>query len=545
MSDRPKLFLIDGSSYIFRAFYAIGHLSNSKGLPTNAVFGFTRMLLKVLKEHHPDHLAVTFDSKAPTFRNEVYKEYKANRPSMPEGLVPQIPYIKKITKGYSIAILEMDGYEADDLIGTVAKKAEPEMDVVIITGDKDILQLVNDRIQVYDTMKEKKFGVDEVVQRFGVHPEKVIEVMGLAGDAIDNIPGVPGIGEKTAIQLIKTYGSVENLLTHVEEIPQKRLKENLKTHGDLARLSRQLATIHTDVPILYQLKDFSLSPPDLENLKEIFKELEFNKLLAELLEEKEAPPTARDYRLITDQHELLVLIENLKKATTFSIDLETTSPYPMWADLVGISLSYTPHQAFYIAMGHQQPETNDQLPLPWVIDQLKPVLEDSEVKKVGQNVKYDWTVLKRYGACMQGILGDTMIASYLLNPTKHHHNLGEIAREHLNRSVTNYKEVVGSGTKAVTFDQIGLEKARDYSCEDADVTLQLSHLLFPKLKEEGFKDLFDQVEMPLMMVLAKMEMNGVKIDLDLLQEYSKEIETQLQQKMDRIYGLAGEVFNIN
>ena len=545
MSDRPKLFLIDGSSYIFRAFYAIGHLSNSRGLPTNAVFGFTRMLLKVLKEHHPDYLAVTFDSKAPTFRSEVYKEYKANRPPMPEGLVPQIPYIKKITKGYSIAILEMDGYEADDLIGTVAKKAEPEVDVVIITGDKDILQLVNDRIQVYDTMKEKKFGVEEVVQRFGVHPEKVVEVMGLAGDAIDNIPGVPGIGEKTAIQLIKAYGSVENLLTHVEEIPRKRLKENLKTHGDLARLSRQLATIHTDVPILYQLKDFSLPPPDFTNLKEIFKELEFSKLLGELLEEKGAPPAARDYRLITNQNEFLVLIENLKKATTFSIDLETTSPYPMWADLVGISLSYAPHQAFYIAMGHRQTETNEQLPLTWVIDQLKPILEDREGKKVGQNVKYDWTVLKRYGISMQGILGDTMIASYLLNPTKHHHNLGEIAQEHLNRSVTNYKEVVGSGTKAVTFDQIGLEKARDYSCEDADVTLQLSHLLFPKLKEGGFMDLFDQVEMPLVMVLAKMEMNGVKIDLDLLQDYSKEIETQLQQKMDRIYGLAGEVFNIN
>jgi DNA polymerase-1 len=545
ISDRPKLFLIDGSSYIYRAFYAIGHLSNSKGLPTNAIFGFTQMLLKVLKDHQPDYLAVTFDSKAPTFRSEVYKEYKANRPSMPEGLVPQIPYIKKITQGYRIAILEMDGYEADDLIGTVAKKVGPEVDVVIITGDKDILQLVNDRIQVYDTMKEKKFGVEEVVQRFGVHPEQVVEVMGLAGDAIDNIPGIPGIGEKTAIQLIKAYGSVENLLTHVEEIPRTRLKENLKTHGDLARLSRQLATIHTDVPILCQLKDFSLSPPDLRTLKEIFKELEFNKLLRELLEKKESPLTTRDYRLITDQNEFLALIENLKKATPFSIDLETTSPHPMWADLVGVSLSYTPHQAFYIPVGHRQQETNNQLPLPWVVDQLKPILEDREIKKVGQNIKYDWTVLKRYGIDLQGILGDTMIASYLLNPTKHNHNLGEIAQEHLDRSVTNYKELVGSGIKAVTFDQIELEKARDYSCEDADVTLQLSHLLFLKLKEEGFKDLFDQVEMPLVMVLAKMEMNGVKIDLDLLQEYSKEIETQLQQKMDRIYGLAGEVFNIN
>jgi DNA polymerase-1 len=545
MSDRPKLFLIDGSSYIYRAFYAIGHLSNSKGLPTNAIYGFTQMLLKVLKEHRPDYLAVTFDSKAPTFRSEVYKEYKANRPAMPEGLTPQIPYIKKIIEAYRIAMLEKDGYEADDLIGTVAKSAEPEVDVVIITGDKDILQIVDDHIQTYDTMKEKKFGVEEVIERFGVRPEQVVEVMGLAGDAIDNIPGVPGIGEKTAIQLIRTYGSVENLLIHVEEIPRKKLKETLKTHGDLALLSRQLATIHTHVPISCHLKDFSLSSPDLTSLKKIFKELEFNKLLKELPEEKELSTAGRDYRLVVDQNEFLTLLEDVRKAATLSIDLETTSPYPMWADLVGISLSYAPHQASYIPLGHRNRDATRQLPLPWVLEQLKPILENRKVNKVGQNIKYEWIVLKRYGIHLQGIQGDTMIASYLLNPTKHNHNLSEIAQEYLSRSVTEHGEVVGTGQKAVTFDQIELERARDYSGEHADVTLQLSHLLFPKLKEEGFSDLFDQVEMPLAMVLAKMEMNGVKIDLDLLREYSKEIETQLQQKMERIYGLAGEAFNIN
>lgn len=545
MSNRPKFFLIDGSSYIFRAFYAIGHLSNTKGLPTNAIYGFTQMLLKVIKQHQPDYLAVIFDSKAPTFRSEVYKEYKANRPAMPETLVPQIPYIKKITEGYRFAILERDGYEADDLIGTIAKGVESEVDVVIITGDKDILQLVDDRIEVYDPMKEKTLGVQEVIQRFGVSPEQVVEVMGLAGDAVDNIPGVPGIGEKTAIQLIQTYGSIENLLTHVDEIPQRRLRENLKTHGDLARLSRQLAIIQTDVPIDYQLKDFSLHSPDLKNLKEIFKELEFNKLLRELLEEKESSPAARDYRLVTDENELFTLIGNLKKASSFSIDLETTSPYPMWADLVGISFSYIPHQAFYLPLGHKPPKMTQQLPFSWVLEQLKPVLEDEDIKKVGQNIKYDWIVLKRYGIHLRGIQGDTMIASYLLNPTKHHHNLSEIAQEYLDRVVMSYQEVVGSGSKAVPFDQIDLERAKDHGCEDADVTLQLFHLLLPKLNQGGFKELFDQVEMPLVMVLAKMEMNGVKIDLDLLQEYSKEIEIQLQQKMERIYGLAEEVFNIN
>ena len=543
MSKRPRLFLIDGSSYIFRAFYAIGHLSNSKGLPTNAIYGFTQMLLKVLKEHQPDYLIVALDAKAPTFRSEVYQEYKANRPAMPEGLTPQIPYIKKIMEAYRIATLEIEGYEADDIIGTIAKGVESEVDVVVITGDKDILQLVSDRIEVYDTMKEKRFGVEEVIQRFGVRPDRVVEVMGLAGDAIDNIPGVPGIGEKTAIELIKTFGSIENLLAHLDQVPKKKLRENLETYGEQARLSRDLATIHTDVPIPYQLKDFALLPPDPKSLREILKELEFNKLLKELPEEK--APGQTDYRLITDQNEFLTLLEDLKKAGVFAIDLETTSPHPMWADLVGMSLSQTPHQAFYIPVGHQHREGKGQLPLPWVLEKLKPVLEDEALKKVGQNIKYEWIVLKRYGIPLQGIQCDTMIASYILNPTKHNHNLSEIAREYLDRSVTDYKEVAGVGAKALTFDQIDLERARDYSCEDADVTLQLAHLLVPKLTEGGFKDLFDQVEMPLLIVLAKMEMNGVKIDIDLLNEFSKELEVQLQQKEDRIYALAGEVFNIN
>ncbi len=543
MPNRPRLFLIDGSSYIFRAFYAIGHLSNSKGLPTNAIFGFTQMLLKILKEHQPDYLIVAFDAKGPTFRSEAYKEYKANRPAMPEGLVPQIPYIKRIMEAYRIATLEIEGYEADDIIGTIAKGVESEVDVVIVTGDKDILQLVNDRIEVYDTMKEKRFRVEDVIQRFGVRPGQVVEVMGLAGDTIDNIPGVPGIGEKTAIELIKAFGSIENLLAHLDQVPKKKLRENLETYGEQARLSRQLATLHTDVPIPYQLKDFLPSPPDLKSLKEVFKELEFHKLLKDLPEEK--PSDKTNYHLVMNQNEFLSLLEDLKKVKRFAIDLETTSPYPMWADLVGISLSHTPHQAYYIPVGHEPRKSKEQLPLPWVLEKLKPLLEDEVLEKVGQNIKYEWIVLKRYGIELRGIQCDTMIASYLLNPTKHNHNLSEIAREYLDRPVTDYKDVVGVGGKALTFDQIELERARDYSCEDADVTLQLANLLFPKLIEGEIKDLFDQVEMPLLIVLAKMEMNGVKIDIDFLNEYSKEVEGQLQQKEERIYALAGEVFNIN
>jgi DNA polymerase-1 len=542
MSDRPRLFLLDGSSYIFRAFYAIRHLSNSKGFPTNAIFGFTQMLLKVLKEHRSDYVAVVLDSKAPTFRSEVYKEYKANRPAMPEALVPQIPYIRRVIEEYHIATLELEGYEADDLIGTVAKGLASEVDVVIITGDKDILQLVGDRIQVYDPMKEKRFGVEEVVGRFGVKPEQVVEVMGLSGDAVDNIPGVPGIGEKTAIELIKTFGSIENLLAHLDQVRSKKLKEKLEIYGEQARLSRKLATIHTDVPVQYRLTDFLPRTPNQNGLREIFKELEFNKLLKELPEENE--PAKRDYRLITDRNDFLALLQDLKEAKYFSIDLETTSPYPMWGDLVGISLSYQSNQAFYIPVGPRLREPEAQLPLSWVLEELKPILEDRELKKAGQNLKYEWIVLKRYGIHLQGISCDTMIASYLINPTKHNHDLGEIAREYLDRNVTDYKEIVGTASKEVTFDRVDLERARDYSCEDPDVALQLSHFLLPKI-EEGFKDLFDQLEVPLITVLAKMEMNGVKIDIDLLREFSKEIEVRLNQKMERIYGLAGEVFNIN
>jgi DNA polymerase I len=543
MSDRPQLFLIDGSSYIFRAFYAIRHLSNSRGFPTNAVYGFTQMLLKVLKDYHPDYLAVVLDSKAPTFRSEIYKEYKANRPAMPETLVPQIPFIKKLIEAYRIATLEKEGYEADDIIGTIARKAAREVDVVVITGDKDLLQLVDDRVKIIDTMKDQTFGVEEVVERFGVRPEQVVEVMGLSGDAIDNIPGVPGIGEKTAIGLIKTFGSIENLLSHLDQIPQKKLRANLEAYGEQALLSRQLATLHVDVPVSCELKGFALSPPDLSGLREIFKELEFNKLLNDLPEDRDLSGT--DYTLVTDQPGFLSLLENLRKAGTFSLDLETTSPYPMWASLVGMSFSFVPHQAFYVPVGHRLRLGEKQLPLSWVLEQLKPLLEDGEVKKIGQNIKYDWIVLRQHGVEVRGIECDTMIASYLINPTKHNHNLSEIAREYLDRNVTDYKDVAGTGAKEISFDKVDLEKARDYCCEDADVTLQLSRILLPKLSGEGLTELFEKMEIPLLVVLAKMERNGVRIDLDLLSDFSKEIEGQLDQRMERIHVLAGEPFNIN
>jgi DNA polymerase-1 len=543
MTNRPRLFLIDGSSYIFRAFYAIGHLSNSKGLPTNAIYGFTQMLLKILKEHKPDYLAIVFDSKGPTFRSEVYKEYKANRPAMPDGLSPQIPYIKRIIEAYGILTIELEGFEADDIIGSVAKRFEDEVDVIIITGDKDILQLVDDRIEVYDTMKEKRFGVEEVKERFGVLPCQVVEVMGLSGDPIDNIPGIPGIGEKTAIELIKSFGTIENLLSNLDKIKKKGLKEKLETHGEMARLSKRLAQIKSDLPISFRLEDFTPSSPNLKVLREIFKELEFNKLLKELPEEEKSR-SHKDYRLITEEASFFELLEDLLEKRYFSIDLETTSPHPMWAEIVGISISFASDQAFYIPLKHKG-HNYRQLPIDWVLENLKSLLEDPNIKKIGQNIKYEWIVFRRYNIYLQGIHCDTMIASYLLNPTKHNHNLAEIAREYLDINLMEYEDVVGRGEKAVSFDEVDLQKAMEYSCQDAELAFNLSKILLIKLEEGGFKELFEEVEIPLITVLGKMEMNGVKINVDLLNEYSKEIENQLLQKMERIYALAGETFNIN
>ncbi len=543
MPEKPRLFLIDGSSYIFRAFHAIGRLSTSKGFPTNAIFGFTSMLLRVLREMKPEYVAVVLDAKGPTFRDEIYPDYKANRPGMPEGLEPQIPYIKRIIEAYGIPVIEREGYEADDVIGTIAKEvAKKGLDVVIVTGDKDMLQLVDEHICTLDTMKDRSFGKGEVVERYGVKPEQMTDVMGLAGDSIDNIPGVPGIGEKTAVALIKEYDTLENLLANREQLPKKRLIEALAQFGEQATLSKRLATIATNVPLEYNLEDFALSEPVAETLKEIFRELEFSKFLQELTSET---LSIEDYHLVTEKDQFSNLVEELTGCQGFALDFETTSRDPMLAELVGLSLSFNPHQAYYIPLGHRYDGAPKQLDKEFVLSELKPLFQDEKLKKYGQNIKYEYVLLKRRGIELRGIEGDTMVASYLLNPTKHNHNLEEIAREYLDHRMISYKDVVGSGKKEVSFDQVDLNTAKNYSCEDSDVTFLVSHILLPKLVDEGLKDLFHEVEIPLIEVLASMEMNGVKINRSLLEEMSKEFERQLASIADRIYLLAGEQFNIN
>ena len=543
MPEKQRLFLIDGNSYIFRAFHAIGRLSTSKGFPTNAIFGFTSMLLKVLRETKPEYVAVVFDAKGPTFRDEIYPDYKANRPAMPEGLEPQIPYIKRIIQAYSIPVIEKEGYEADDVIGTIAKEvAKKGVDVVIVTGDKDMLQLVDEHIHTLDTMKGRSSGPREVVERYGVKPERITDIMGLVGDSIDNIPGVPGIGKKTAGALIKEFDTLENLLANREKLPRKKLIEALTRFGEQATLSKRLATIATDVPLEYSLKDFALSEPVVETLKEIFRELEFGKFLRELTSET---LSTEDYHIVTEEDHFLNLVGELKGCRGFAFDFETTSRDPMLAELVGLSFSFNPHQAYYIPLGHRYPGVQKQLGKEFVLGELKSLFQDEKLKKYGQNIKYEYVLLKRSGIELKGIECDTMVASYLVNPTKHNHNLEEIAREYLDHRMISYKDVVGSGKREVTFDQVDLNTAKNYSCEDSDVTFLVSQILLPKLADEGLKDLFDEVEVPLIEVLAHMEMNGVKIDRSLLEEMSKESESQLASIAHRIYLLAGEQFNIN
>jgi DNA polymerase-1 len=544
VTDKPSLYLIDGHSYIYRAYYAIRGLSNSKGFPTNAIYGFTNMLLKIVKDKKPDYVAIAFDSPVPTERHRLFEAYKAQRPKAPNELVGQIPYIKKIVNAFRIPVLEMEGYEADDILATIARRGEKEgFDVTIVTGDKDIFQIVGPNIRTYDTMKDRVYEEKDVMEKLGVGPDKVVEVMGLMGDAIDNIPGVPGIGEKTAVELIKEFGSIENLLKNLENIKKPKLKEAIKENTELARLSHKLATIHADLPVEVDFKDFSLEEPDNETLLGLIKELEFTSLLKRLT--PHAVLEKEDYRTVTTEKDFLALLEEVRGAGEFSIDIETTGKDPMVAGAVGISLSIKPNSAYYIPIGHVYLDSPLQLDREFVLKRLSPILEDEGMKKIGQNIKYEVVILKNHGINLMGIAFDTMIASYLLNPIKPAHNLENIALDYLGYKILTYKEVVGKGKKQIGFEEVPVDIATKYSCEDADITLRLKGILSPLIEDKGLKTLFYDVEMPLLKVLAEIEMNGFKIDKKLFQEMSKKLEGQLNTIIERVYFLAGEEFNIN
>lgn len=541
--DKKCLYIIDGNSYIYRAYYAVRGLSTSTGMPTNAVFGFANMLMKVVKDKQPDLLAVAFDPKGPTRRHMEFKEYKSHRPPMPHDLATQIPYIHRLVQSFRIPVFIQDGQEADDVIATLTRRGrELGLEIVIVTGDKDILQLVAPGVSVYDSLKERSYGPAEVKERFGVPPDRVVEIMGLMGDASDNIPGVPGIGEKTARLLIEEYGTIENLLARAPEIKRPKLRQSLIDNADLARLSRDLAILRTDLPLEIDMAALALREPDSPALLTLLRELEFSSLLRYV----DAPSAAEGrYTTILDMEGLRQLADDLARSSEFSFDTETTSLDPMQAGLVGISFSIDPGHAFYLPLGHTAEGAQLQLPVDEALRILKPVLEDPSIRKVGQNLKYDILVLRHIGIDVKGAAFDTMIASYLLNPSRPSHGLDAIALEFLNYRTMTYAEVTGTGKKQKGFDQVDVATATRYSGEDADIALRLKVLLEPKLREQGLDRLFEDVEMSLMAVLADMEYAGVKIDALFLQAMSVKLDQEIAAARREIYTLAGAEFNIN
>ena len=551
MDKSKSLYIIDGSSYIFRAYFGIRQfLSTSKGFPTNALYGFINMLQKVVKDEKPDYLCVAFDSKEKTFRHDIYPDYKANRDAPPEDLAKQFPYFEPLVDAFNISSIRIPGYEADDIIGTLALKgSKAGFRVVIVSGDKDMMQLVSPKVQMLDTMKNKRIGVDEVKEKFGVPPEKVIEVMGLMGDSSDHIPGVKGVGPKTATELIQKYGSIKELYKCIDEIEKKKLKEKLVQDKERALLSRKLVTIDTAMKLECSLDDLKVRPSKNEDLRKLFSEFEFSSMLGVLeggSEEtsKTTKPLKKNYETVLTEAAFNKWIKKLKKNKIFALDLETTSLRPVQARAVGVSFSCNTGEACYIPLAHSYLGVPDQLGVDWVFDKLKPILEDPEIKKVGQNIKYDFIVLKNEGVQLQGIAFDTMLASYLLNPSSRAHNMDALALEYLGHTTIKYKDVVGTASKEIGFDQVQIDRATEYAAEDADITWRLYEKLSGLLKGDDLK-IFEKLELPLLEVLGDMELQGMALDKSHLQKLSQRIHLLLTEQEKEIYELAGEQFNIN
>lgn len=543
MENDKTIYLIDGTAYIHRAYHAIRGLTNSSGLSTNAAFGFTRMLLKLLSERSPEYIGMFFDAKGPTFRHEMFAAYKANRPPMPEDMAVQLPYIKEIVRAMRITLFEMPGYEADDVIGTIAKAAEAAgFRVVMVTGDKDFMQLVTEKISIWDPMKEKSIDHASVRNTFGLDPVQLIDVMGLSGDTSDNVPGVPGIGEKTALSLIQTFGGMETLYASLDALPSKSRREKLSAFKDQAFLSKKLVTINCQAPVLFEKEAFCRREPNREKLQELFKTLEFSQLQQSF--SQPARTGAKEYQAIMDIEALEALISRLTSTPVFALDTETTAKDPMRAELVGLSFAIKADEGFYIPCGHDADIIPKQLARDRVLTSLKPVLENPELRKVGQNIKYDWLVLSHYGVELAGVEFDTMLASYLLNPSKRVHSLDQIALDYLNHKMITYDETVGKANKADGFARVPLEKAVPYAGEDAEVTLAAHEVLGPKLKAAGLWALFYQVEMPLVPVLVRMERRGIRVSRERLAALSESFARQLEELEEQIYVSAGERFNI-
>ncbi len=570
------IYLIDGSGYIFRAFFGIRPMTRPDGTPVNAVFGYTNMLIKLLNDHDSDGFAVIFDAGRESFRNEFYPEYKAQRPDAPEELIPQFALIREATRAFNLPSIEMKGYEADDLIATYAQQAKAAgVQVTIVSSDKDLMQLVEPGIALFDPMKNIPIGEEQVLEKFGVAPDRVIDVQALAGDSVDNVPGVPGIGIKTAAQLINEYGDLESLLNRAEEIKQPKRRQNLIEHAELARVSRRLVELKRDVPVDDDLSGFDRMDPDGAVLRAFLEENGFRSIIARLGEmlgddtaavaEQDTGPTEAQYELVQTADALKRWIAAANKLGSVTVDTETTGLNAHRAELVGVSLSCEAGKACYIPLGHRSAdaatadanqggldllapqdkteEAPQQIPLDEAIALIKPLLEDPGVLKIGQNIKYDMIILARYGIEMAPI-DDTMLLSYVVEGGLHGHGMDDLAQLHLDYDTIKFKDVAGSGKSQVTFDKVPLDKALDYAAEDADITGRLHSLLKPRLVTDQMTTVYETIERPLVPVLANMERTGIKVDRDVLRRMSNDFAQRLSELETQIHEMAGRSFTI-
>jgi len=543
MSEK-KLFLIDGNSLLYRSYYAIRQLSTSQGFPTNAIYGFIMTLRKIVEQEKPKYLGIVFDTGRPTIRHKVFKEYKAHRKPMPEDLIPQVPVLKKVIQAMNIPLFEYENYEADDVLGSLARRASAKkIPSVIVTTDKDLLQIVDECTSVFNPAKEVYLDENKVKEFFGVSPSQVVDVLTLWGDASDNVPGVPGIGEKTSKMLIGEFGTLENLLGHLSQVKNPRLREKIEQNLKQLELSRELVTIEKDLDVPFNLDDFAVSEPNYAELRALFQELEFTSLLAELV--KKPGDVKKAYQAILDEKELQALVAQINKAGFVSLDTETDSPFPTRAHLVGMSFSTKAGEAFYLPLGHDYPGAPAQIPKETAFHLLKEILSDPKIKKIGQNIKYDYIVLKREGLHIRGIDLDTMVLSYLLEPNWGKHNLEKLALAYLQTQKIPYADIVGKRKNEVTMNAVAVEKVVPYACQDADIAYELSTILWPQVVEKKLDKLYRDIELPLIELLGQMEIWGVKIARAALEDLSAELEVELRRLEKKIYELSGEEFNIN
>lgn len=557
-------YLIDGSGYIFRAYYALPPLTRkSDGLPTGAVSGFCSMLFKLLEDsksnqnlQKPTHFAVIFDSARKTFRNDIYSDYKANRSEAPDDLAPQFEYIRKSVLAFNLPSVELMNYEADDLIATyVDEILTIGAKVTIVSSDKDLMQLYKKNVRIFDPMKNKFILEEDIFNKFGVDASKVIDVQALAGDSSDNVPGVPGIGVKTAAELINKYGTLEKLLKSADEIKQNKRRETLIENKDKALISKQLVTLMHDAPVNQKLEDFRLKEIDKDKLYKFLREMEFNRLLSSAIsaygepnflssktevQDKQKEITKKNYSLISEIDELDDWIKEAEEVGELAIDTETTSVDPHQASLVGISLSSKVGKACYIPVGHKSKKNLDKKS---VLSKLKPLLEDPSIKKIGQNIKFDFIILYREGISISP-MEDTMLMSYVLDAGKNRHNMDTLSELHLGHKTTTFKELVGSGKKEINFSDVELDKAKDYAAEDADITFRLYKKFIKNLKSEKMINIYEIFEKPMIEILAFMEMKGIKIDSNFLKSLSLKFEKKIEKLEKEIFKIAQKEFNI-